>query len=132
MSCCSGQLNILMSREQWLRTFYDFEESEEEEYDYPAAPIPPPRINTPLNAANLNVSFIFYRLVYEFRSKFYIRIVSMLQKSDIKTITERSCGLRQKRSLSRPRNIVNMLNMQKVWIIDVCCNVFCLENSLLF
>lgn len=53
--CYSGQLNILMSREQWLRTFYDFEESEEEEYDYPATPIPPPRINTPLNAANLNV-----------------------------------------------------------------------------
>lgn len=54
----SGQLNILMSREQWLRTFYDFEESDEEEYDYPAAPIPPPRINTPLNATNLNVSCV--------------------------------------------------------------------------
>ena len=62
--CYSGQLNILMSREQWLRTFYDFEESEEEEYDYPAAPIPPPRINTPLNAANLNVSLTQINIVY--------------------------------------------------------------------
>lgn len=37
------------------------------------------------------------------------------QKSDIKIITEQSCGLGKKRSfLKRPKNVVDMLDMQKV------------------
>ncbi|KAK7576357.1 hypothetical protein V9T40_012643 [Parthenolecanium corni] len=76
----SGQINV--------RTFYDFEESDDSDFDYPMPAVAPPRIQIPVNTVNLD-------------------------RSDVKVITEQSCGLTKKRKFPRPGNIVNMLQMQK-------------------
>lgn len=58
--------------------------------------------------------FRYDNLVYSKCVTVLVTCVLYLQQSDIKVITGQSCGIRKKRTLARPKNIVNVLGMQQV------------------
>lgn len=91
--------------------------------------VAPPRIQIPVNTVNLDVS-IFYLImkVMLCNMSLSMRVIQpidasflLLQRSDVKVITEQSCGLTKKRKFPRPGNIVNMLQMQKVFRLYILC-----------
>lgn len=82
--------------------------------------VAPPRVQIPVNPAKLNVSISSVNIKIKLcNMSLFVRLIrsidaTFLQRSDIKVITEQSCGLTKKRKFQRPGNIVNMLQMQKV------------------